>query len=303
MTYEILTFPDLTSGRYTDSGKVSRNLVGKVFGKLTVQEMLGSYKRKVWCLCLCECGKFSEVVNSTLISGNTKSCGCGIKSSNTKRLTTHGMSKSAEYKSWQRMLDRCYNLKSSDYSHYGARGIRVSESWMSFENFFADMGLRPENLTVERLDVNGPYAVWNCVWATRKAQMRNCRNTLTITYQEQTKSVKEWSEISGIPYNTLKARLTKLNYTPEECLTKEVKPGGRLLGRDYGVRRTPDMSSVARGFDSPLSKVPKALAVVIQKKYDTKLYTFSALSREYGISIETCSQICQRENFYNISHD
>jgi len=81
---------------------------------------------------------------------------------------------SPEYRSWQMMKNRCLNKKSSDYHHYGGRGITIDPSWLYFENFLADMGRRPCSTdTLERINTNGDYSKSNCIWATRKTQSRN----------------------------------------------------------------------------------------------------------------------------------
>lgn len=79
-------------------------------------------------------------------------------------------------KSWTMMKQRCYNTNAPDYDYYGGRGIRVCSRWLeSFDLFFEDMGLRPEGLTLDRVDVNGNYEPSNCKWSTAKEQRNNQR--------------------------------------------------------------------------------------------------------------------------------
>ena len=88
---------------------------------------------------------------------------------------THGRTGTVEYRTWQAMLRRCRNPRAKSYEDYGKRGISVCERWLKFENFFADMGLKPKGLSLDLIDNDGHYEPGNCRWATASEQARNRR--------------------------------------------------------------------------------------------------------------------------------
>src|SRR4051812_17993224 len=94
-------------------------------------------------------------------------------------MTTHGHRagrRSPTYNSWRAMIYRCTYASHPRYADYGGRGIQVCERWRLFENFLADMGERPTDMTLDRMDANGDYSPVNCRWATLIQQRWNRRN-------------------------------------------------------------------------------------------------------------------------------
>jgi hypothetical protein len=86
------------------------------------------------------------------------------------------------------MIARCNYPSNRDYKWYGGRGIKVCEAWLSYEQFLADMGERPVDMTLDRIDTDGDYCVNNCRWADNVTQRRN--STHCRVSQEMAEAIK-----------------------------------------------------------------------------------------------------------------
>lgn len=153
---------------------------GKRFGQYTILHQIEGAKRTQW-VCLCDCGA-KWIVDGTSIR-TTLSCGCARVRANIKR-TKHGHSRrnktSSTYRIWSGMVKRCTNPKSIAWPYYGGRGITVDERWKDFAEFLKDMGERPANLTIDRINNDDGYYKGNCRWATRLQQVHNRRKPVRV---------------------------------------------------------------------------------------------------------------------------
>ena len=129
-----------------------------------------------------------------------------------------GRKPSGAYRSWLAMLRRCRNKKDR---LYGAKGISVCEPWLSFERFYADMGDRPEGMSIGRIDGSKGYFAANCRWETTKEQTRNTSHNRRITFNGKTRVLCDWEERLGLPNLTLARRLY-YGWSEEDALTKPI---------------------------------------------------------------------------------
>jgi hypothetical protein len=161
----------LKRGSKTSCGHKYQIEIGSKYGKLTVIKEIKNGGKYSY-LCLCECGK--QVIKSKYYLCRSKGVSCGCN----RGYKTHGLSRSRIYKTWEDMKTRCYNPNCRNYHNYGGRGIIVCEEWKNdfvvFYNWAMANGYTDE-LTIERVDVNGNYCPENCTWISLSEQSKNKR--------------------------------------------------------------------------------------------------------------------------------
>jgi len=119
------------------------------------------------------------------------------------------------------MLNRCRNPRVNGYENYGGRGITVCDEWLSFEQFYADMGDQPPGMSIDRIDNENGYSKENCRWATRKEQTANRRiqrNAITIIIDGNRRAAVEICRERGINPGTFRTRI-KRGWSIERALT------------------------------------------------------------------------------------
>lgn len=192
----VMTGNTKSCGCLNHTSKIKNDLTGSRFGKLLVLERVENIikpdgKPIIQYKCICDCGNETIVRYSSLTSGRTVSCGCYHKEQLGKIRRTHGFShRERLYGVWLNMKDRCYNENNNHYHSYGGRGIKVCEEWLNdyanFRKWCVDNGFKEDiresgrnNITIDRIDVNGDYEPSNCRFITNKENCLNKRDTLT----------------------------------------------------------------------------------------------------------------------------
>ena len=189
------------------------DLTGKRFGRLVAvskTKLRNRDHRIVWVF-KCDCGATTQKANKDVVSGNTQSCGCldrEHRANHIKKMSTHQKSHTPTYQIWSDMKKRCRNKNHwAHKKYYGGRGIDYCPEWEKFESFLSDMGERPGDLTLDRIDNNKGYSKENCRWTTRKEQTKNRSNTVFFEMNGTSKTVSEWSEVLNINVATLRDRI------------------------------------------------------------------------------------------------
>ncbi len=192
---------------------------------------------------------------------------------------------SSEYWAWQSIKKRCYYTQGKQYDDYGGRGIRVCDRWLhSFDNFIADMGMKPTSKhTIEREDNDGDYTPTNCRWATRQEQARNKRNNRLLSYGGVTKTAAQWNEEKGFSRNLLRDRL-RWGWTIEQAMeTSTVPPGCR--------RDSLDDAGVLKIFQLRATGITmKSIACQMGTKWRTVSYI---LRREKRCNVEVPKELIE----------
>ena len=210
---------------------------GKVYGDLTA--IRKADKRTYWVFS-CKCGGIHERDIYRVVSQKLDTCPKKEKSLRTKFKDSH--------QTWYGAISRCTNPNSHAYRDYGARGISVCDRWLtSFDNFLADMGSRPEGLSLDRIDVNGDYSPDNCRWVTMAEQNRNKQYHRIVAYAGVTKPLFQWVADLKLNYYTVHSRLYK-GWTVEEALfgTRPRKTKGNLR---YARHREDILSIMVKGVE------------------------------------------------------
>jgi hypothetical protein len=214
---------------------------GDRYGRLVIDKEIskiiypsGQTSRKF--TCICDCGNVISTRLHSLRSGYTKSCGCIQKTKkNLDKILIKNKQKEQykervqkakilkkEYKAYHAAKSRCTHESRKDFKHYGGRGIKFN--FKSFEEFIDCIGVKPSpKHTLDRIHTDGNYEKGNVRWATQKQQVLNQRRNRFLTFNNETLTVKEWSEKTGIKRQAIHARIDRRGWSVEKALTTPVR--------------------------------------------------------------------------------
>lgn len=186
---------------------------------------------------ICDCGKTKSIRVSSILRGESKSCGCLAREAARERASTKGgRSRHPLYQRWYDLNRRCYHKNRKDYHHYGGRGIEVCYEWHKdnpdgFTNFLRDMGSSyVEGLEVDRINNDGNYCKENCKWSTRSEQVVNSRhlgckiaNPRYLDDGEEVLHLAAMARKYGLNAHLLQDRVGKLGMSVQEAVSLPVK--------------------------------------------------------------------------------
>jgi hypothetical protein len=187
------------------------DLTGQKIGMLTVLERAPSIKGASTWICKCDCGATKRIRGRYLRNGDAVSCGCYAKTLRTVhgRRVDSGGARDRTYTTFTAMKGRVLNPNNPAYHNYGGRGIKICEQWLEggFLQFLADMGERPPNTSLDRIDINGDYCPENCKWSTRIEQAQNRQNSRLLSLAGKTQTFTAWAKELNLTRYMLEKKL------------------------------------------------------------------------------------------------
>lgn len=215
---------------------------GDRFGRLTVVQLdhtrkyidpKGKNRTIEYYLCICDCGRPHISQKNELRNGGCKSCGCWQQECRLNKdikNKKHGMSDTKIFKRWHHIKERCNNPHNKAYKYYGGRGIKMCDEWnTNFINFY-DWSINngyQDNLTIDRIDVNGDYCPENCRWTTIKEQNTNKTNNIWVEINGKKDLITNWCKIYNINRSAVYKRI-KRGWNIQQAITTPVIHPKRL---------------------------------------------------------------------------
>ena len=183
LIYDELSDKEKEANKQIGLSNMKQNFSGNTYHNVFVKEFhhcekntqpnrinINSYEYFYTCVCpFCKREFVAEIED--VKSGHKLSCGC--------KYNNH--SDEVDYPRFQELFHdmntKCNNSNHSSYKYYGAKGIKISPEWNSFEQFKSDMfesykahvdQYGQKNTVLARLDRTKDFSKSNCVFMTRE---------------------------------------------------------------------------------------------------------------------------------------
>lgn len=216
--------------------KFDDSYIGKKNNFLEVVSIDRKNNHKMF-LCKCDCGNYKLVEPVFWERGIVKSCGCYAESLKLE----HSEELDRLRRIYNGMIQRCYNSKAKAYRNYGGRGIEICDKWLNDREKFIEWALNngyANDLSIDRIDVNGNYEPSNCRWATIEVQLENRRpkeewekpkkrKLKAYEIDGEKKPLVEWYKTFKTSEQAVRYRMKTMGMTFEEALKTPKLTDGR----------------------------------------------------------------------------
>ena len=240
-------------------GNNSEEWLGQRFDRLTVVDFTRAEppNRGWWWVCRCDCGTNKRFRPTDVKRGKVRSCGCLLKEVSTEKARKFDHSvldHKRLYSIYNWIKRRCYRMVEPRYKDYGGRGIRMADEWLdpsggfdrfvewSLENGYTD------EMTIDRIDVNGNYEPANCRWLPLSEQALNKRETLWVEYNGERVPLMTLCNRLGVSYDTVHNRIYSLGWSAESAVDTPSLQQDSLMSkcRDRGINYMTVLSRIRK---------------------------------------------------------
>lgn len=202
--------------------KYESDITGNRYGMLTAIKPVPRKNGRLFWLFRCDCGTEKEINKNSVMRGKVVACGCFRLKRTIEQSRTHGETETRLYQCWRDMKVRCLLKTCKNYKNYGGRGITICSQWKDdYETFssWSKLNGYSDNLTLDRIDVNGNYCPENCRWITQKEQAKNKRNNRKITFDKKTMILSDWLRFFGFKSTSSFSYYKKKGFSDTQILT------------------------------------------------------------------------------------
>lgn len=244
--------------------------IGGKYGKLTVLAHGKAVQKKRMSLCKCDCGSYTIVANEKLVHHEVTDCGCGFALETYRALKEQRAKRSPLYILWEEIKYRCLCPDSQFYHMYGAKGIKVCDTWLNSFKTFKEWALAngwEQGKVLKRKNLQEDFSPRNCIWKTAPGIDSEISDDYLVKYKGKVRTIGEWSMLTGFHINTLKSRIKK-GWTEEE-----------IIGLPLNVREDRENKQPQKYIRFPLYINPMILSTGQQKKINFVTKTIFSDSR------------------------